>query len=195
MRCARPSTIAVLPTPGSPISTGLFFVRRCSTWIVRRISSSRPMTGSSFCCSARAVRSIVYFSSAWRFSSAFWSSTLPPPRTSSIAFAIAPLTAPALLEDPAEIALRLHGREQEQLARDVRVAALLRELVGDVQELAELVADVDLAGRALDARQAIERLAELRAQQVQVDAGLREHADDAAALLLEQAPPSRARAR
>ncbi len=28
MRCARPSTIAVLPTPGSPISTGLFFVRR-----------------------------------------------------------------------------------------------------------------------------------------------------------------------
>ena len=47
MRCARPSTMAVLPTPGSPISTGLFLVRRCSTWITRRISSSRPMTGSS----------------------------------------------------------------------------------------------------------------------------------------------------
>ena len=29
MRCAKPSTIAVLPTPGSPISTGLFLVRRC----------------------------------------------------------------------------------------------------------------------------------------------------------------------
>ena len=71
IRCARPSTMAVLPTPGSPISTGLFFVRRCRTWIVRRISSSRPITGSSFSCSARAVRSIVYFSSAWRFSSAF----------------------------------------------------------------------------------------------------------------------------
>ena len=28
MRCARPSTTAVLPTPGSPMSTGLFFVRR-----------------------------------------------------------------------------------------------------------------------------------------------------------------------
>ena len=26
IRCASPSTIAVLPTPGSPISTGLFFV-------------------------------------------------------------------------------------------------------------------------------------------------------------------------
>ena len=47
IRCARPSTIAVLPTPGSPISTGLFFVRRESTWITRRISSSRPITGSS----------------------------------------------------------------------------------------------------------------------------------------------------
>ena len=39
--------MAVLPTPGSPINTGLFLVRRESTWIVRRISSSRPMTGSS----------------------------------------------------------------------------------------------------------------------------------------------------
>ena len=47
MRCASPSTMAVLPTPGSPISTGLFLVRRDSTWMTRRISSSRPMTGSS----------------------------------------------------------------------------------------------------------------------------------------------------
>src|SRR5215471_19776294 len=46
MRRARPSTIAVLPTPGSPMRTGLFFVRRDRTWITRRISSSRPMTGS-----------------------------------------------------------------------------------------------------------------------------------------------------
>ena len=46
MRRARPSTMAVLPTPGSPMSTGLFLVRRDSTWMTRRISSSRPMTGS-----------------------------------------------------------------------------------------------------------------------------------------------------
>ena len=31
IRCASPSTTAVLPTPGSPMSTGLFFVRRDST--------------------------------------------------------------------------------------------------------------------------------------------------------------------
>ena len=65
MRWARPSAIAVFPTPGSPMSTGLFFVRRESTWITRRISSSRPMTGSSFPSSASCVRSRPNFSSAW----------------------------------------------------------------------------------------------------------------------------------
>ena len=64
MRSARPSTIAVLPTPGSPISTGLFLVRLDRTWIVRRISSSRPITGSSFPARASAVRSRAYFLSA-----------------------------------------------------------------------------------------------------------------------------------
>ena len=57
MRCASPSTMAVLPTPGSPISTGLFLVRRESTCTTRRISSSRPITGSSFPFRACSVRS------------------------------------------------------------------------------------------------------------------------------------------
>ena len=64
MRWARPSTIAVLPTPGSPISTGLFLVRRLSTCTTRRISLSRPMTGSSLPSRARSVRFVEYFSSA-----------------------------------------------------------------------------------------------------------------------------------
>ena len=75
--CAKPSTIAVLPTPGSPISTGLFLVLRCSTWRVRRISSSRPMTGSSFPSSALWVRSTAYFFNASLLSSAFFSFTTP----------------------------------------------------------------------------------------------------------------------
>ena len=65
IRCARPSTIAVLPTPGSPISTGLFLVRRDNTCITRRISSSRPMTGSSLPLRATSVRSRVKRCSAW----------------------------------------------------------------------------------------------------------------------------------
>ena len=55
--CARPSTIAVLPTPGSPIRTGLFFVRRARIWMTRSISCSRPITGSSLLSRASCVRS------------------------------------------------------------------------------------------------------------------------------------------
>ena len=65
MRLASPSTIAVLPTPGSPMSTGLFLVRRDSTWMTRRISSSRPMTGSSLPSRAASVRSRPYLARAW----------------------------------------------------------------------------------------------------------------------------------
>ena len=186
MRCARPSTIAVLPTPGSPISTGLFLVRRCSTCTVRRISSSRPMTGSSLPCSARSVRSIVYFSSAWRLSSAFGSVTFSPPRTSSIAFSSAPFTAPALRRIVPSCALVLERREHEQLAGDVLVAALLRDLVGEVEQPVEVVREVHFAGVAFDLRQAVERLAELRAQQIDVGAGLVEQGPHRAALLVEQ---------
>jgi hypothetical protein len=81
MRRAIPSTIAVLPTPGSPIRTGLFLVRRDSTCIERRISSSRPMTGSSLPRRASSVRSVVYFSSAWYLPSGSGSLTRWVPRT------------------------------------------------------------------------------------------------------------------
>ena len=62
MASARPSTIAVLPTPGSPISTGLFLVRRVRIWVTRRISSERPITGSSLPSRAHFVRSRPYSS-------------------------------------------------------------------------------------------------------------------------------------
>ena len=81
IRWARPSTIAVLPTPGSPIRTGLFLVRRLRTWMTRRISSSRPMTGSSEPARASVVRSRPYFSSAAYVLSGFGEVTRWPPRT------------------------------------------------------------------------------------------------------------------
>ena len=67
--------MAVFPTPGSPIRTGLFLVRRTSTSMTRRISASRPMTGSSWPSCASAVRSVLYFSSAWYLDSALGSLT------------------------------------------------------------------------------------------------------------------------
>ena len=55
---ARPSTIALLPTPGSPMSTGLFFLRRASICAMRSISFARPTTGSSFPSRAAIVISV-----------------------------------------------------------------------------------------------------------------------------------------
>ena len=56
---AKPSKIAVLPTPGSPINTGLFLVLLDKTWITRRISSSLPITGSNKPLRALAVRLVA----------------------------------------------------------------------------------------------------------------------------------------
>ena len=54
---ANPSTMAVLPTPASPRSTGLFLVRRHKIWITRSISFWRPTTGSRSPLRANSVRS------------------------------------------------------------------------------------------------------------------------------------------
>ena len=57
MAWASPSATAVLPTPGSPRSTGSFLVRRIRICTTRASSPSRPTTGSSRPAAARAVRS------------------------------------------------------------------------------------------------------------------------------------------
>ena len=56
---ARPSTMALFPTPGSPIRTGLFFFRRQRISVRRRISFSLPVTGSNSKRPAFSVRSVV----------------------------------------------------------------------------------------------------------------------------------------
>ncbi|GFI06531.1 hypothetical protein IMSAGC006_01274 [Muribaculaceae bacterium] len=63
IRNASPSTIADLPTPGSPMSTGLFFLRRLSIWASLSISTSRPTTGSRRPSSAARVMSTPNLSS------------------------------------------------------------------------------------------------------------------------------------
>ena len=62
IRSARPSTMAVFPTPGSPIKTGLFLVFRDKTRVMLRISSSLPMTGSILPSLALSVILRPYFS-------------------------------------------------------------------------------------------------------------------------------------
>ena len=79
------------------MSTGLFLVRRLSTCTTRRISLSRPMTGSSLPSRATAVRSTPYFSSAWYVSSASWLVTRELPRTEANAACSASGVAPAVV--------------------------------------------------------------------------------------------------
>ena len=56
--CARPSTTAVLPTPGSPIRQGLFLVLLLRICITLCISVCLPITGSNFPAAASEVRSL-----------------------------------------------------------------------------------------------------------------------------------------
>ena len=62
MRCASPSTTAVLPTPASPTRIGLFCRRRVRMSTAWRISKSRPSTLSSAPERARSVRLMVNWS-------------------------------------------------------------------------------------------------------------------------------------
>mmetsp|Transcript_5636 Transcript_5636/g.13060 ORF Transcript_5636/g.13060 Transcript_5636/m.13060 type:complete len:310 (-) Transcript_5636:249-1178(-) len=75
--CASASAIAVLPTPGSPMSTGFDLRRRTRICRQRRTSASRPTTGSSSPSRACCVRSIEHCASVVFFFE------LPPPPTSA----------------------------------------------------------------------------------------------------------------
>mmetsp|Transcript_16072 Transcript_16072/g.22179 ORF Transcript_16072/g.22179 Transcript_16072/m.22179 type:complete len:202 (-) Transcript_16072:686-1291(-) len=85
--CAKPSAIAVLPTPGSPMRQGLFFVRRPRIWITRSISFDRPTTGSSFPASACFVRSVPYSS---RVGVLLLPEAAPPPTPAPTVSALSP---------------------------------------------------------------------------------------------------------
>ena len=62
IRLAKPSAIAVLPTPASPTNKGLFLRRRHNTCTVRSISASRPISGSILPSNAWVFRLVAYLS-------------------------------------------------------------------------------------------------------------------------------------
>ena len=83
------------------------------------------------------------------------------------------------------VLLVLEGGEHEDLGRDVLILPRLRLLVGQVQQAAELVRDVQLAAAALHLRQRVEGTIEPGTQAVDVDARLGEKRPHAAAVLIE----------
>ena len=155
IRWARPSTTAVLPTPGSPISTGLFLVRRDSTWTTRRISESRPMTGSILPSRARSVRSTPYFSSALKVPSGSGVVTLrSPPRTTGNASMRASDVAPAAIRMSATSVPGTGQRGQQVLGRQVLVASGAHDLLGAGEDVDDRAGQTRLGdGAAAGTRQ------------------------------------------
>ena len=134
IREASPSAMAVLPTPGSPMSSGLFLVRRLRTWMTRRISSSRPITGSSFPSAARATRSRPYLPRASSVSSGSWLVTFRPPRTLASTSRIACSVIPSVGEGGPRRAGGGGEGEHQVLDRDVLVAHRLRLRAGLLED-------------------------------------------------------------
>ena len=183
MRWASPSAIAVLPTPGSPISTGLFFVRRESTWITRRISSSRPITGSTLPWRATSVRSRPNFSSAWYLLSGSGSVTRAPAahgveRLQPGSSRSAPTSRSTR---PAASSRVARDREQQMLGRDVLVLAVLGLLEGRVERPLQCGRDRRRGCAPPDLGQRAEQLALDRIDHaIERDADLLQHRDRAA---------------
>ena len=187
MRRASPSTIAVLPTPGSPMSTGLFFVRRDSTWMMRRISSSRPMTGSILPARAASVRSRPYFSSAWYCSSGLSLVTRCEPRTCLQRVEHRVVRDAHAAQQVADAAGHVGHREQHVLGREVLVVELGALLVGLLQQAERLGRELRVAhGRAAHLRLLLELVVDAAPQRVEVDADPFDHAGDDAFGLVEQ---------
>ena len=187
MRWARPSAIAVLPTPGSPISTGLFLVRRESTWTTRRISSSRPITGSILPWRAASVRSRPNFASAWYFDSGSWSVTRAPPRTEASALSSASRPAPAARSSLAAGSLLVVcEREQQVLGRDVLVLQLRRPRRRRPRGLATWRVRAAAWAPPLTFGSVLEQRLDVALEGVDPDPELLEHGDGAALGLAEQ---------
>src|SRR5215208_2492465 len=191
MRCARPSTTAVLPTPGSPTSTGLFLVRRERICMIRSISVSRPTTGSSLPSAASLVRLRPNWSSSLE-------DFLPSP-------AAAPDAAPAgpgehaddlvadLLGVGVEVEQDARGdtlvladeAEQDVLGADVVVAEAQGLAERQLQDLLRSRRERDLAGR--DLLTGADDPHDLRADALDGDVQRLEHSRREALLLAEQA--------
>ena len=131
IRCAMPSTIAVLPTPGSPSRAGLFFVRRERISIVCSISSARPITGSSLPSRASWVRSRPNSSSRGVLDCSAERPRSTPRMTAPRSFVC---ERPNRCEQLARLRLLVtREREQHVLGADVGGTELARLLVGGEQ--------------------------------------------------------------
>ncbi len=90
------------------------------------------------------------------------------------------------LQCSAQFALVFQRREHEQFAGDELIAALLRQLVGEIEQPRQLVADVHIAFLPADLGQPLEYFANALAQRRHIDLSLGQQRPGRAALLVEQ---------
>ena len=150
IRWASPSAMAVLPTPGSPISAGLFLVRRERIWMTRSISFSRPMTGSSLPARAASVRLIPSWSTVGVLLARFVSGVGPADelcdRTRMTSWRTLSRLTPERLEDAGGDPLALADEAQQQVLRaDVVVAEAARLVDGQLDDPLGARRQADLA--------------------------------------------------
>ena len=198
IRWARPSTIAVLPTPGSPISTGLFLLLRDRIWMVRRISESRPITGSSL--PAAACRDEVAAVLLQRLVGPLGRRRRHPLVTAHLGQRRQEAVAgqPLSVEEPPGRRARalLHQGDHEVLDRDVLVLEPAGLAVGRVEQPREPLGDVHLPGRhagPADPRAAAELGLQVLAEPVRIGSRPGEQRRDQALRLGRAAPAAGAR--
>ncbi|KFB72875.1 MAG: hypothetical protein AW09_001921 [Candidatus Accumulibacter phosphatis] len=91
-----------------------------------------------------------------------------------------------LLGQASALALVIAQCEQEHLRGNELVAAFLRLLVGNVEQVAKITADLYLAAVSLDLRQTSDRLRQCRLQRRHIDTGARQQGRGCAIVLLQQ---------
>ena len=175
---ARPSMIAVLPTPGSPISTGLFFLRRARTSIVVSISRARPITGSRLAVASQFREVARKFIEVGRVRG-----RLDPTLLGPLAHNLRDLLAQRLrrqaelAKDVGGQAIAFFGESDQQVFRaDIGMAQLVRGDEGAVQRILQTRADADLAILFVFAARGL--FVDLAAQVVHVDLELLQQRPD-----------------
>ena len=152
MRQARPSAIAVLPTPASPTSSGLFLRRRHRIWITRSTSYSRPISGSILPSLAAWLRFCVNCSSGEAFS--FFSPSPSSPSEPAALAALGGLGRIALLDAVGDEVHHVQARHAllVQVVHGVRVllAEDRHQHVGAGDFLLAVAGGLHVHDRALD---------------------------------------------
>src|SRR5256885_17079928 len=152
--------------------------------MTRRISCSRPITGSSLPSRASAVRSRVYFSSAWNFDSGVASVAR---RAAHLGERLENLLArdAGPLQNAGALAVRLvDDREQQVLGREVLVLEPFHFRRGRVEQPAKARSEIGL--RPVDLRQLIELGLDVGRDTSRVDADLLHDGRNGSVGLLEQ---------